>query len=301
MSNADLLDGAPMSHDIHLLTHRLHDVLFVTLNSPATRNALSVEMTAELTQLCRAIHGDETLRAVVLRGTQGFFCAGGNIGGFQTRIAAHAQSMQEEAPRAMEDPIAARNREFGKFLERWTALSVPTIAVVEGAAMGGGMGLACTADLVLATQDAQFALTETTLGIIPAQIAPFVQARIGRRQTLRLGLFGERVSGEQAMALGIVDELAADGPALDALVARWLSGLSRCAPGANRALKLLLARNDGASVARQLDDAALAFSECMRNEGPEGIAAFKEKRATQWRVHFDASQVRQASLGGGVL
>ena len=279
----------------HLLTQRTHDVLFVTLNNPVTRNALSVELTAELTQLCRETLNDTALRAIVLRGAQGFFCAGGNIGGFQSRLDTHAQTAKGE------DPIAARNREFGKFLELWTALPVPIIAVVEGAAMGGGMGLACTADVVLATQDAKFALTETTLGIIPAQIAPFVQQRIGRRNTLRLGMFGERVSGEQAVVLGIVDAFAADSAALDELVAQWLTRMSRCAPGANQALKRLLAPSDAPAVSRMLNDAAFSFSACMRSEGPEGIAAFREKRTPNWLVQFDAAEVRKASATRSVL
>ena len=124
-----------------------------------------------------AFAADRVDNAVVLRGAGGFFCAGGNVGSFQSRLDAAATD---------EDPVAARNREFGRFMQRLAALPVPVIAVVEGAAMGGGMGLACAADLVLATQDAKFALSETALGIIPAQIAPFVVARLGRRAALRL-------------------------------------------------------------------------------------------------------------------
>ncbi|MPM31007.1 2,3-dehydroadipyl-CoA hydratase [bioreactor metagenome] len=286
-----------MPHYTHLRVHRLQDVLFVTLNSPATRHALSPEMTAELYQVSTLIQADLSLRAVVLRGSQGFFCAGGNIGSFQSRLDAHVQSAPQQIQDLKQDPIAARNREFGKFLELWSALPVPIIAVVEGAAMGGGMGLACTADVVLATEGAKFGLTETTLGIIPAQIAPFVRARIGRRNALRLGMFGEQVSGPQAVALGLVDELAADSQALDERLAHWLTRMCRCAPRANQALKHLFRGNDGvaaASLSQTLDAAARSFSDCMRDEGPEGIAAFKERRSARWQVTFDAEQIRHA-------
>ena len=278
-----------MNRYTHLRVNRVQDVLFVTLNCPDTRNALSPEVTAELYQVSTLAQTDTALRAIVLRGSQGFFCAGGNIGSFQSRLDAH----QKAEP--TQDPIATRNREFGRFLELWSALPVPIIAAVEGAAMGGGMGLACTADIVLATEDAKFALTETTLGIIPAQIAPFVEARLGRRNALRLGLFGERVSGPQAVALGLVDELVPDGRALDERLALWLSRMSRCAPGANQALKRLFARSEQAlPLSQMLDAAAQSFSACMRNEGPEGIAAFKEKRPARWHASFDAEQIRQA-------
>lgn len=284
-----------MSSHFLLLVTRLQDVLFLTLNCPATRNALAPELVAELAQAIASAQGDTRLRAIVLRGSQGFFCAGGNIGNFQSRL---AQSPQAAGYALADDPVAARNRAFGRFLEALVALPVPLIAAVEGAAMGGGMGLACAADIVLATQSAQFALTETALGIIPAQIAPFVHARLGKRNTLRLGLFGERVSGDQAVALGLVDELAVDSAALDALLAQWLTRMSRCAPGANQALKRLFTPSDCAdasasALASRLDRAALAFAQCMRHEGSEGIAAFRDKRPAAWQAEFSAQDIRQ--------
>lgn len=276
---------APTSTQRHLLLARRHDVLFVTLNRPDTRNALAPEVVAELAQAVCLAKSDANVRAVVLRGAQGFFCAGGNVGNFQARL---------DADVGAHDPVAARNREFGHFMQRLSALPVPVIAVVEGAAMGGGMGLACAADLVLATADAKFALSETSLGIIPAQIAPFVMARLGPRAALRLGLFGERVSGDAAVALGLVDALAADSKALDALLAQWLTRLCACAPGANRALKPLLRRcgRERDNEGELLDEAAHLFAACMRSEGAEGIAAFREKRSAAWRRSFDAEAVR---------
>jgi isohexenylglutaconyl-CoA hydratase len=222
----------------------------------------------------------------VLRGAGGFFCAGGNVGNFQSRLDA------QSAPGS--DPVAARNRVFGGFMQRLAALPVPVIAAVEGAAMGGGMGLACAADIVLATQDAKFALSETSLGIIPAQIAPFVVARVGQRVALRMGLSGERVSGETAQRLGLVDELAADGAALDELLAQWLSRIGACGPQANRMLKPLLRRCGQEDQTALLDDAARQFAACMRGEGAEGIAAFREKRPAAWRCQFSVADLRSA-------
>jgi len=268
-----------------VIVRRYQDVLFLTLNRPAARNALGPDVVDALAAAVEAAGRDIALRALVLRGAQGFFCAGGNVGNFQARLAA--------AP-GIADPVAVRNRQFGYFMQQLAALPVPVIAAVEGAAVGGGMGLACAADLVLATRDARFALSETSLGIVAAQIAPFVVARLGARTARRLGLSGERVSGETARALGLVDHLADDGAALDALLAQWLTQLCRCAPHANRAFKTLVARCGTEPQSELLDAAALVFADCMRDEGAEGVQAFRDKRDAAWVARFDAAAVRAA-------
>ncbi|MDM0018471.1 enoyl-CoA hydratase/isomerase family protein [Variovorax saccharolyticus] len=270
----------------HIVLRRRQDVLFATLNRPETRNALAPEVVAELARVLDLAEADDAIRALVLRGSSGFFCAGGNVGSFKARLDAD--------PTQGDDPVAARNREFGRFMQRLAALPLPVIAAVEGAAMGGGMGLACGADIVLATPDARFALSETSLGIIPAQIAPFVVARLGHRVARRLGLSGERINGQTALRLGMVDELAADSAALDELLAQWLSRIGACAPHANRVLKPLLHRCGHEDDAALLDDAARRFAACMRDEGAEGIAAFREKRASAWRREISADEVRAA-------
>ncbi|WP_233255035.1 enoyl-CoA hydratase/isomerase family protein [Limnohabitans sp. T6-5] len=273
----------------HLRVQHAHDIDWVTLHRPETRNALSPEMVAELAHVFIRAALDSALRAVVLRGSAGFFCAGGNVGNFQSRLEATEHSEG--------DPVVNRNRAFGHVLQALTALPMPVLAVVEGAAMGGGMGLACCADIVLATQDARFALSETGLGLIPAQIAPFVQARVGRRVALRLGLSGERVSGTLAQSLGLVDALAADSDALDALQAQWLSRILACGPQANRSLKALLSRDVAGDpsvdhgLGAWLDDAAQRFAQCMRSEGAEGIAAFRERRPPSWSATLQAADV----------
>ena len=273
----------------HLLLAHAHGVLWVTLNQPATRNALSPAMVAELSQVIAHAAQDPSVRALVLRGSVGFFCAGGNVGNFQSRLQADAHGG--------EDPVVHSNRAFGHVLQALTALPMPVMAVVEGAAMGGGMGLACCADIVLATEDARFALSETGLGLIPAQIAPFVQARVGRRVALRLGLSGERVSGALAEQLGLVDALAKGSAELNTLQAQWLSRILACGPQANRSLKALLSRHAGPeatpadALGAWLDDAAQRFAQCMRSEGGEGIAAFRERRAPAWAMTLQAADV----------
>ncbi|MEM5428048.1 enoyl-CoA hydratase/isomerase family protein [Cupriavidus oxalaticus] len=268
-----------------VIVRRAGGVLFATLNIPATRNALAPEVVSALAAAVEKAETDAQVRALVLRGTGGMFSAGGNVGNFQARLDADA---------SREDPVATRNRQFGYFMQRLSALPVPVIAAVEGVAMGGGMGLACAADIVLATRDARFALSETTLGIIAAQIAPFVVQRIGAAATRRLGLTGERISGEAAVAIGLIDQLADDGAELDALVAEWLTRIGRCGPHANRVFKTLVGRCGQEPAGPLLDEASRLFAECMRSEGAEGVAAFREKRDANWTVRFDADAVRAA-------
>ncbi|CAG9167677.1 putative enoyl-CoA hydratase [Cupriavidus laharis] len=268
-----------------VIVRRASGVLFATLNIPATRNALAPEVVAALAAAVEQAELDPEVRALVLRGAGGIFSAGGNVGNFQARLQADA---------SQEDPVATRNRQFGYFMERLSVLPVPVIAAVDGAAMGGGMGLACAADIVLATRGARFALSETTLGIIAAQIAPFVVQRLGAVATRRLGLTGERVSGQSAVAIGLVDQLAEDSAELDALIAEWLTRIGRCGPQANRVFKTLVGRCGQEPVVPLLDEASRLFAQCMRREGAEGVAAFREKRDAGWVARFDADTVRAA-------
>lgn len=249
--------------------------LFLTLDDAATRNALSPEMVAELRAAVESAASDATLRALVLRGANGFFCAGGSMGNFQ-------QSQQSVAAAGETDPIAAHNRQFGDFMIALARLPKVVVAVVEGAAMGGGFGLACAADIALARADAKFALSETTLGLVPAQIAPFVVARIGQAHARRLALTGERIDGAEAARIGLVDFAADDATGLEDRLLAVLQGIARCAPGANAATKALLQECAEADVGPILDRAARAFARQMRGEGAEGVAAFRDKRDATW-------------------
>ena len=114
-----------------------------------------------------------------------------------------------------------------------------TIAVVDGAAVGGGMGLAAAADIVVATQRARFALSETSLGIPPAQIAPHLVARLGERLARRLALTGARLDGREAAALGLADFTCDSDAERDARIEALLASIERCAPGANAEAKRL--------------------------------------------------------------
>jgi isohexenylglutaconyl-CoA hydratase len=274
-----------------VLTTRFNEVLFVTLNRPATRHALSSEMVLALESIAHAARNDDQLRAIVLRGTNHFFCAGGDVGNFQTRL---------EDTATDHDPIALRNRKFGEFMELLGAIPVPVLTLVEGAAMGGGMGLACLSDIVIATQSAKFVLSETSLGIVPAQIMPFVVSRIGVIASRRMGLTAERVSGERAMQSGLVDELVSDDAALEATLARWLTQICKCAPHANRVMKEMAQLALIQPRTPFLDQAAHTFAATMRDEGMVGIAAFRAREPAPWCVSFTPEMIRHVYANQGI-
>jgi len=250
---------------------------FATLDRPQVRHALNEVMVSALRTACDAVTARPDARALVIRGSGGQFCAGGDFASFK-------QLIGEAPPAGGRDPITAMNRVFGTLLEALAALDVPTIAVVEGSAMGGGVGLAAVCDFVLASATARFATPEVTLGLPPAQIAAFVATRIGDVAARRLLLTGETLEVEQAAALGLVDEVA-DAAGLDTLLARRLAALGRAEPAALRETKRLLALRHRASLPATLDEAALAFTRCLRSGAPlEGMAAFAEKRDAHWVV-----------------
>ena len=258
-----------------LRTERQGGFLFLTLDDAATRNALSPEMVNELRAAFEAATADDGVRAVVLRGANGTFCAGGSMGSFQ-------KSQQTEMSAGEPDPIAANNRRFGEFMTALANFPKVLVVAVEGAAMGGGFGLACVADVLLARKDAKFALSETSLGLVPAQIAPFVVARIGQSETRRLALSGERIDAAEALRIGLVNLVGADATGLEAALVAVLGGIGRCAPGANAATKKLIAQCAALPLAQVLDHASEMFARQMRGEGGEGVAAFRDKRDAAW-------------------
>jgi isohexenylglutaconyl-CoA hydratase len=252
-------------------------VLYVTFARPERKNALSPKMLDELLATFGAARGQTELRAIVLRGGGGTFCAGADL-----------KEMSKSHAASTDDPhaVAARgNRRFGDLCMAVQEATQPVIAVVEGAVLGGGFGVVCASDIALCRDDASFGLPETGLGLIPAQIAPFVVQRIGLTQARRLMLTGARFDGARALALGLVHEAHASTEQLDASLVRVLSEIKRCAPRANAKTKALLLRSLGRELGDVLDDAANVFAEAaLADEAREGTQAFLEKRAPKWSV-----------------
>jgi isohexenylglutaconyl-CoA hydratase len=249
---------------------------FARLNRPDKRNALSAPLMDALLALCDRVDADADARALVIWGAGGSFCAGADFGGFLELMAAPAP--------AGPDPIIAHNRTFGTMLERLAALPVPTLGVVRGAAMGGGVGLACVLDRVIATDDAVFAMPEVTLGVAPAQIAPFVARRIGATRARWRMLAAARLDAQAAYADGFVD-IVVPASALGTTVAAELGLLALTEPAALRATKRLSLRNLESPLAAALDAAAQDFAVLLRaGSAREGIAASRERRPPAWHT-----------------
>tara|TARA_R110001599_G_scaffold353884_2_gene602405 strand:+ start:96492 stop:97301 length:810 start_codon:yes stop_codon:yes gene_type:complete len=249
-------------------------VLSIWLNRPEAKNALSAEMVDELAAVLDAIRDDRNVRTLILRGKGGFFCAGGDIKGFKS-------GMQGGAP--SEEDVARGNRSFGDLMIKLNEQPQVVIILVEGAAIGGGLGLACVGDVTIVTRDTRFRLSETSLGIPPAQIAPFVTERVGLTQARRLMLTGARFKGQEAVQYGIGHILAEDTADMEAKCAGVLQQIALCAPGANAVTKSIVFETTRRPRAEALDFASRGFASCMlSDEGREGVAAFVEKRKPSW-------------------
>ena len=235
--------------------------LRITLNTPHNRNALSAGMSADLSAVLTAVREDRKVRGITLRGNGGVFCAGGNLKGFS----------------GGEADILAMSKAGAALFALVASMPQVVIALVEGAAFAGGLGLACCADIVVSTKTVKYALSETRLGIVAAQIAPYVAARTGIVTAKRLMLTGARFNGAEALAYGIADFIADDLPAKEAELKKQIL---QCAPGANALTKDLLAKLE---VDDFTDVAAQTFLTALQSdEGREGLAAFMQKRKPKW-------------------
>lgn len=247
-------------------------VTTVTLTREAAHNALDEALIEALTAAFeQAAHAAQT-RVVVLRARGKSFCAGADLGWMR---------------RAADDGEAenlADARRLAAMLQAIDRCPKPVVAVVHGAALGGGVGLVATSDIALAADTAVFALSEVRLGLIPATIGPYVVAAIGARACRRLFLTAERFDAALALRLGLVHEVVPAG-ALDGALDRELDALLAGAPGAQTAAKDLIRSVAGRPIDDDLieDTAGRIARQRAGAEAAEGIAAFFAKRAPAWR------------------
>ena len=252
-------------------------ILKIWLNRPDSRNAMSLNMVKSIVNVFNAIADDTSIRAVVFRGHGRHFCAGGDI---KDMAGIRAEVLKAGSNQAYID----FNRQFGAMIALVDQAPQTVVAILEGAVLGGGFGLACVSDVAIAHKDAQFGLPETGLGILPAQIAPFVVKRVGLTQARRLALLGVRFNGERALQFGVVHEVAETAMELERFIENALQQLKRTAPLASRTTKALLHRAaTNEALDTLLDDAAVQFAEAVNSaEGMEGTVAFMQKRKPSW-------------------
>lgn len=258
----------------HFLLERDRDWLTIWFNRPDARNALSHEVSAELGAVAAAVREDRSIRGVTIRGKGKVFCAGGDIKGFQSIFQGEQSNL---------DSVAASNAGTGELFNAINTLPQVVVALVHGAAVAGGFGLACCADIVVVTEDTLFTMTETQIGIVPAQIAPFVIARIGLPAARRLMLTGGRFRGREAERLGLADYVVANETAMGATELEIRTGVRSCSPAANAETKKLIMSLPGMSAEEARKAGGYAFARCMLSaEGREGVASFIEKRKPNW-------------------
>ncbi len=251
-------------------------ILHVGLNRPEVRNAMSAQMVCELAAVFNMIKEDPNIRAVVLRGAGGSFCAGADI---SDMVNLRMQAMEQ----GNQSVYIQFNRSFGSLIDLVNQAPQVVVAVLEGAVLGGGLGLACVSDVALCLDHTTFGLPETGLGVIPAQIAPFIVQRIGLTQARRYALLGHRFDGVEAVRIGLVHQSFRTVDALEAALNELLQQVKRTAPNATRVTKSILHRAASPEpLDTLLDDVAVKFADAVNLEGAEGTLAFIEKRLPSW-------------------
>lgn len=242
------------------------------MNRPERHNAFDDALITELTEAFRSMEAEDGIRIVVLSGTGKSFSAGADLN-WMKRMAGF--SIEENRRDAMS--LAALMRTIAH-------LRKPTIARVQGAAFGGGVGLVACCDIAVATQDASFSLSEVKLGLIPAVISPYVVAAIGERAARRYFLTGERFTASDAWRLGLVHEMAGSEPELDDLIGALVDAMLAASPAAQKEAKdLVRAVANRPLTSEVVQDTADRIARIRSSpEGREGIAAFLEKRKASW-------------------
>lgn len=274
--------------DAPLLTRRDGAVFHVILNRPETRNPLGVEMVEHLEDALFRAESDAAVRVVVVSAAGPAFSAGGNLGNIADRIAAQPDADGQ-------DPVAMGNRRYGRFLERFAGSSKITVVLAQGAAMGGGAGLVCAADLAVGARGSRFGFPEVSIGLVPAQILPFVAARIGLQAARRMMLTGERIDADAARAIGLLDYAFDAGQDWEEGVAGMLRRCVDAAPRAAGHTKSMLRGMFGQQrwheeeLGAYLDSASRAFARQLRTEAIEGVAAAKARRRPDWDVAASGS------------
>ncbi len=245
-------------------------VVYLNLNRPEKKNALSALMISELTEFAGSIANETAARVVVLRGAGDVFCAGGDLDWMKAQINADRAGRMAEA------------RKLAHMLQALNELPLPLIGVVHGGAFGGGVGMACVCDVVIAESGTKFGLTETRLGLIPATISPYVIAQMGEGKARRVFMSARIFSAAEAQALDLIaDQMPA--AQLEARIEAEIAPYLKVAPGAVGASKAL-----ARALGPKIDDAVI--EETVKrladtwegHEAKAGIDAFLNKTAPPW-------------------
>lgn len=265
-------DPAPDANDDLVQIDALPSgVVFITINRPEKKNAFDGATIAALYEAFETLHGADRVRVIFIRGAGGTFSAGADL-----------NWMRDAA-----DWSEADNREdamgLAKMLKALHDVPALTVALVEGAAMGGGAGIVAACDMAVAVEGARFAFSEVKLGLIPATIAPYVVEAVGARRARQLFLTANIFDADYAAHAGLIDMVLPEG-SIDEFISMLTDSLTANAPGAMGEAKRLV--NDVAGEAidhRLLEETAKRIARArISEEGQEGVRAFLDKRSPRW-------------------
>lgn len=250
---------------------RAPGVAQVTMARPAVFNAFDEAMISELDAAFAQLEADPAVRVIVLAGEGRHFSAGADL-----------QWMQRASEASLEWNVADARR-FAGMLARIERCPKPTLARVQGAALGGGVGLTCVCDLAIAADNASFSVSEAKFGILPSVIGPYVTNAVGKRQARRLALTTERIGAAEALSMGLVTRVVASD-ALDAAVDEAVVSLLAGGPNAQREIKALFAQlHEGPVTDAVVELTAQTIARVRGSEeAREGFAAFLSKRPAAW-------------------
>jgi len=246
-------------------------VAHLTLQRPERRNALNHEMMREIGDAVALAYADRSLRALVLRGAGGAFCAGGDLA---------AMSEMPPAPACGPDPLVAPYRYFGDVLERLNSMPQAVVAVVEGPAVGGGLGMVCCADVVIAHPSAKLGIPEPRSGFIPSQMLPFLVRRVGQGPARYLAVTGSVIDAQAALQMRLAHFATAE---VDEKLAQILREVCRMEPDALATVKRLVLDCGSRPDGEVLDAASVELVRLLRKpEARAGMEAFLDKKAPPW-------------------
>jgi methylglutaconyl-CoA hydratase len=246
-------------------------VLRIEMARPEVRNAFDEAMIGELDRAFADAGTFASVRSVVLASQGKAFSAGADLAWMKRQSEASESANLEDA------------RRFVAMINRIATCPKPTIARVQGACMGGGVGLVCACDFAIAGENARFAVSEARVGIIPSAIGPYLIAAVGVRQAKRLALSASPISAREAMDIGLVHQVVHDD-GLDEAVDALTKALDACGPGAMAEIKALYSRIASAGIGHDVRELTAQTVARVRatDEAREGFAAFLEKRPANW-------------------
>ncbi|MCP2520467.1 enoyl-CoA hydratase/isomerase family protein [Candidatus Aminicenantes bacterium AC-335-A11] len=247
-----------------------NQVAKISLNRPEVHNAFNKIMVEELSFAFNEIAKNSKIRVVILTGEGKSFCAGADLNWMREIV---NYSYDENLEEAMQ---------IAELLYLIYSLPKPTIARVNGTTIGGGTGLMCACDIIIASEKAKFGLSEVKLGLVPAVISPYVIKRIGEASARRYFLTGERLTAEEALKIGLVNTVVSDEK-LDSEVERITNFLLTSGPNAIANCKELLIKIPGMNLEEAKAYTAKMIADLrISEEGQEGMSAFLEKRKPKW-------------------